>query len=94
MGTRVGRYKVTLAIPHPESKGVVSFSIEDIKRLDHARLIERALLDGGCSTTYVSIRTEDPDQPFKSVGSSDLAPGHVRKEMEGLSAYWRREHAK
>ncbi len=86
--TRIGRYQVTFSIPHGES--FVAFFVEDILDLGHAQMIERALLDGGCASVYISVRTENKEQPFVAVYPSSLPANHVLEKVRETISGWNR----
>lgn len=86
--TRIGRYRVTFSIPHGES--FVAFFVEDILDLGHAQMIERSLIDGGCESVFISVRTENKEQPFVAVYRSSLPANHVREKARETIAKWNR----
>ena len=86
--TRKGRYKVTFSIPSGVFNGFVAFSMEDIEDLSHARQIERALLDGGCTSVYLSVMNSMG--VFDSVGPNDLPRGAISTEVQRMIASWRK----
>ncbi len=87
MATKVGYYEATFSIPSRIFDNFVSFKVEDIKDLAHARQIERALLDGGCQSVYVSQRTPED---YVSAGPNTLPEGSLRAEGLSMIAAWRR----
>lgn len=89
MGTRAGRFEVTFSLPSPVFDTFVAFKVEDIEDIAHARQIERALLDGGCESVYVSRAVKDKNQPFISEGSCTLPPGAVGAAAQAMKASWR-----
>lgn len=88
METRIGRYEVTFSIPHGTS--FVAFKVMDILDLGHASMIERALLDGGCASVNVSVRTENKEQPFVAVYPSNLPKEYVGQKARETIAKWGR----
>ena len=88
--TRVGRYQVEFSIPSEVFGSFVKFSVDDIGELAHARVIERALLDGGCGSVHLSIRTANKEQPFVALPMNDLSPGSVRSMVERILGEFRR----
>ncbi len=87
--TRIGYYKVTFSIPSTVYDTFLAFSVEDIKDRDHARMIERALADGGCTSVYMSLRVADERQPFVSVDREEMEPGHVGRKVQEMLASMR-----
>jgi hypothetical protein len=75
MNTRVGRLQVTFSIPSGET--FIAFTVDDIIDLGHAKTIQRALLDGGCASVNISVRTESEVQPFVAVYQDELPKGSV-----------------
>lgn len=89
MSTRVGRYEVTFSLPSPIFDTFVAFKVEDIEDIAHARQVERALLDGGCESVYVSKRISKKDQEFVGEGSCTLPPGAIGAASQAMKASWR-----
>ena len=87
MGTKNGNYKVTFSLPSPIFDTFVAFTVENIEDIAHARQIERALLDGGAESVYVS-RMMGKD--FVSEGPCTLPPGAVGTACRAMKASWRR----
>ena len=84
--TKRGKYQVTFSIPWGDT--FVAFSVDNIMDLGNARMIERALLDGGCTSVYLSIGTANKDQPLVALLPNDFPPGHVSvKVSEALARF-------
>lgn len=78
---------MTFSIPSRIFDTFVAFNIEDIKELADARQIERALLDGGCQSVYLSKQTPNG---YVSMGPSTLPEGSLRDEGRAMIASWHR----
>lgn len=90
MRTKAGHYRVSFSIPVYAINNFVSFAVEDVEDLAHARQIERLLLDGGARSVYVSLRTSAKKDEFLSVGPNTLPVGSVDAAARAMMASWRR----
>lgn len=90
MGTKAGHYEVTFSLPSPVFNTFVAFKVEDIEDIAHARQIERALMDGGAESVYVSKVGHDSEGTRTSEGPCTLPPGAVAYACRAMKASWRR----
>lgn len=88
MKTRPGYFRVNYSIPSKVFNTYVAFTVEDIADVDHARIIERALIDGGCSSVYVTFISKQRGNPKIDLEMNDLPPRYLDAEWTRFKAQW------